>query len=297
MVEPTDSGGGEVEVELQPKIGPGRALREAREGRNVTQEAVARQLHIDIIHVRALEEDDYGKFAAPIFVTGNLRAYARLLGMAPEPLIEAYQNLGTAAPPSLERVARLSQRPETVTSVKHVPRWMVLLLAAAVVVAVILIWRTEASKLLAPIMDLSSLPETSTPDAARNTLAIPAPSMGVAPQPAPGPSAADGGGSIQDTPTPDETLGQIKGPHATLVLKADKPSWVEVKDVSGKRVFYELMVPGDTQTVEGAPPFDVLLGYSPGVTLEYNGKQVDHSAYTHNDMAHFKVGDEGTDSR
>jgi cytoskeleton protein RodZ len=297
MVEPTDSGGGEVEVELQPKIGPGRALREAREGRNVTQEAVAKQLHIDITQVRALEEDDYGKFAAPIFVTGNLRAYARLLGMAPEPLIEAYQNLGTAAAPPLERVARLSQHPETVATVTQVPRWMAYFLAAAVVVAVILIWHTEASKLLAPIMDLSSLSETPTPDATRNTVAIPAPGMGETPQPSPGASAANGGGSVQDTLPLDEPRDQTQGPQATLVLKADKPSWVEVKDVSGKRVFYELMVPGDTQTVEGAPPFDVLLGYSPGVTLEYNGKQVDHSAYAHNDMAHFRVGDEGTERR
>jgi cytoskeleton protein RodZ len=69
---------------------------------------------------------------------------------------------------------------------------------------------------------------------------------------------------------------------------------VEVKDGAGKRLFYDLMVPGDEKALEGVPPFDVLLGYAPGVTVEYNGKRVDHSIYTHQDMARFRVGDKGT---
>jgi cytoskeleton protein RodZ len=53
------------------------------------------------------------------------------------------------------------------------------------------------------------------------------------------------------------------------------------------------MVPGDVQHLEGAPPFDVLLGYAPGVSVEYNGKPVDHSPYARQGMARFRVGDDG----
>ncbi len=295
--EIVDSG---VQVELEPKIGPGRNLREARETHNLTQEAMAKQLHIDIALVRALEEDDYGKFAAPIFVTGHLRAYARLLGMTPEPLIEAYQSLGAAAPPPLERVSHLSHQPEPVSSAQ-VPRWLVSLLLVSVVAAVVLIWHSEASKLLAPIMESPLMPDVFSPNAAKSgdTFALPPRSTNETRQQSL--SLPDFKDDMTNQATPAVSAAveespkmQSGAPKATLALKAEKPSWVEVKDGSGNRLFYDLMVPGDTQSLEGVPPFDVLLGYAPGVSVEYNGKLVDHSAYVHQDMARFRVGDKGT---
>jgi cytoskeleton protein RodZ len=289
-----------VQVDLEPKIGPGRDLREARESRNLTQETLAKQMHIDISLVRALEEDDYSKFAAPIFVTGHIRAYARLLGLTPEPLIEAYQNLGAAAPPPLERVARLSHQPETATSAQ-VPRWLVYVLMTSVLAMVILIWRSEATKLLAPIMESPLMSEAISPDTSSNagTLALPAQSHGGTPQHSLSLPALEEGASHQGRAAASDTLAtappkeQSDLPKANLLLTADKPSWVEVKDGSGNRLFYDLMVPGDKQSLDGVPPFDVLLGYAPGITVEYNGKRVDHSAYARQDMARFRVGDKG----
>ena len=95
---------------------------------------------------------------------------------------------------------------------------------------------------------------------------------------------------VKQTPPPP----QPQLPLAHLSLKADKPSWVEVKDGNGKRLFYDLMVPGDEHSLDGVPPFNVLLGYGPGITVEYNGKRVDHSMYERQDVARFKVGDKGT---
>ena len=126
----------QILIESEPKVGPGPALREAREARNFTLDAVAKQLRIDASLVRALEEDDYGKFAAPIYVTGHLRAYARMLGLRPESIIESYQNLGSSAAPSLERVAHLEHQPAT-SSNTQVPRWVVYLLVLAVLAAVV----------------------------------------------------------------------------------------------------------------------------------------------------------------
>lgn len=277
---------GAVQAGPEPKIGPGRDLREAREARNLTLEAVAKQLHLDIAQVRALEEDDYDKFAAPIFVTGHLRTYARLLGVAPEPLIKAYQNLG-APPPPLERVARLKDQPESMAPKARVPRWAVYVLAAAVVVVVILVWRTEVTKLLTPVMETSP-PELSLQPLPAGEGMAPAAGDGAAPSPAP--PAAGKLNQAVSTPPPDP-------PQAILGLNAEKPSWVEVRDGTGKRLFYDLMVPGDSKRIEGVPPFDILLGYAPGVSVEYNGKQVDHAAFTRQDMARFRVGDKGASKR
>jgi cytoskeleton protein RodZ len=293
-----------IPVEPEPKVGPGPALREAREARNFTQEAVAKQLRIDPALVRALEDDDYSKFAAPIYVTGHLRTYARLLGLPPETFIEAYQNLGAAAPPSLERVAHLAHQPEP-SGNAQVPRWVVYLMIVAVVAVVGFVWRGEVTKLLMPIMESPFMPEVSVegvpnnsgsgiqqPEGGAMQQALPLPSLpesrGTAAAPAPE-SAAPAPDTTQAPPPPQPDL-----PQAHLSLKAEKPSWVEIKDGTGKRLFYDLMVPGDERTLEGVPPFEVLLGYAPGVIVEYNGKRVDHSSYTRQDMARFRVGDKGT---
>jgi len=290
----------EAHVEPEPKVGPGPNLRAAREARHFTQEAVAKQLRIDVSLVRALEEDDYGKFAAPIYVTGHLRAYARLLDLPPESFIAAYQNLGAAPPPSLERVAHLQDQPESVANAP-VPRWVLYAMLTVVVAAVIFLWRSEVTKLLAPIMESQVRPEMSMPGAsdsngtttlqppavgegAQQSLALPA-LVENAPPPVPEAAPAPATDASQ-APPPDL-------PKAHLDLKAEKPSWVEVKDGTGKRLFYDLMVPGDAQALEGVPPFDVLLGYGPGIIVEYNGKRVDHSLYARQDMARFRVGDEG----
>lgn len=288
----------QIHVETEPKVGPGPRLREAREARNFSQEAVAKQLRIDTTLVHALEEDDYSKFAAPIFVTGYLRAYARVLGLPPESFIQAYQNMGAAAPPSLERVAHLDNQPEP-NGNAQVPRWMVYSMIVAVVIAVALVWRSEVVKILTPVMQSSFMPDVTVEGVPNNdgngaqqsqSLSLPSLPAGSVNPPARDSAGAPAPAAIQAPPPPP----QADLPQAHLSLKADKPSWVEVKDGAGKRLFYDLMVPGDEKALEGVPPFDVLLGYAPGVTVEYNGKRVDHSIYTHQDMARFRVGDKGT---
>jgi cytoskeleton protein RodZ len=293
----------EIPVDLPPKVGPGPALREAREARNFSREEVAKQLRIDIALVRALEEDDYRKFAAPIYVTGHLRAYARLLGLPPESFIEAYQNLGTAMTPSLARVAHLDDQPEP-SGNAQVPRWVMYLMIIVVVAAVAFIWRSEVMKLLSPFMQSRLMPEVSVegvpnagsgtnqpPDggAVRQSLSLPALSEKKVNPPSAAPKPAAVAPDTAQTPPPAPNM-----PQARLFLKAEKPSWVEVKDGNGKRLFYDLMVPGDEKSLAGMPPFDVLLGYAPGVIVEYNGKRVDHSMYAHQDVARFRVSDKGT---
>lgn len=283
----------EIQVNEAPKIGPGRVLREAREARNLTQEAVAKQLHIDITLVRALEDDDYSKFAAPIFITGHLRAYARLLNLDPESAVEMYHGLGLSSPPPLERVAHLEEQAEPVSRAQA-PRWLVYVLLIAVVAVVIVIWRSEVSKLISPVVISPSEEEMMQEgEAGAGTMLDLPPQTNRDAQPSamlavPPPAEQKIEQSVPAAATSRENL-----PRATLELSADNPSWVEIRDKTGTRLFYDLMVPGDRKALEGVPPFDVLLGYAPGIAVQYNGKPVNHTAYTHQDMARFRVGDKG----
>ncbi len=54
-------------------------LRQAREARNLSLAEVADFLKVRTDHLRALEEGDFGVFAAPVYIRGFVRTYARML--------------------------------------------------------------------------------------------------------------------------------------------------------------------------------------------------------------------------
>jgi len=76
-----------------------------------------------------------------------------------------------------------------------------------------------------------------------------------------------------------------------LKLAFKQKSWVEVTDASGKTLLSGLMNGGAQKSVHGKPPYDVLLGYAPGVKLSYGGQAVPLSAHVRsNNTAHLTVG-------
>ena len=75
-----------------------------------------------------------------------------------------------------------------------------------------------------------------------------------------------------------------------LVLHYDADSWTDVRDSTGAQLIYELVEAGRTVTVSGVPPFTVLLGYAPGVSIDYDGKLVNPTRYNSKDVGRFSVG-------
>lgn len=56
-------------------------LRAAREAKKLTVEQVAELTKIRTDHIRALEEGDFNRFPAPIYIRGSVKNYATLLKM------------------------------------------------------------------------------------------------------------------------------------------------------------------------------------------------------------------------
>jgi len=285
---------------VEPHIGPGAQLREAREARRLTVEAAASQLRIDVSLLRALEADEYDNFAAPIFVTGHLRAYARLLDLAPEPLLDAYHRLGRDEPPPIKQLSRRLNFGSNSSLLPGVVVVLVLAIAAALFAGLQSRGERGAADAPAPVLAPAENTELNLPDAPSmppreengataetSPAAVPPPDTTTAPLPAPS--------AVPRAPDAADTPGAVNGVRARLSLKADRSSWVEVRDANGQRLLYDLLDPGASRNVEGLAPFAVLLGYGPGVTVEFNGKLVDHSRYIHQDIARFRVGPIGVD--
>jgi len=69
----------------------GDPLRRKREALRLTLDAVADTTRIARHHLEALERSDLGALPSGPFGKGYLRTYAKLLGLDPEPILEAYR--------------------------------------------------------------------------------------------------------------------------------------------------------------------------------------------------------------
>jgi len=83
-------------------------------------------------------------------------------------------------------------------------------------------------------------------------------------------------------------LLQLSG-STDLILTFTRNSWVDIRDATGKRLIRRLGIAGNSQKIKGVAPFQVLLGFGHGVTIEYNGKAVDFSAFQGNTVARFTL--------
>ena len=94
----------------------GEKLREARMRRKLSTSEVAARTRMKVQLVEAIERDDFGSFAAPIYGKGFIRLFAESVGLDPAPLIEEYlaalENAPSAPPPPEPRpVPRHRDRP------------------------------------------------------------------------------------------------------------------------------------------------------------------------------------------
>ncbi len=68
----------------------GATLKEARIRKKLTASEVANETRMKVQVVTALEEEDFGKIAAPIYAKGFIRLYAEFVGLDPQALVAEY---------------------------------------------------------------------------------------------------------------------------------------------------------------------------------------------------------------
>lgn len=69
----------------------GQRLRQAREALNLSQLDAAQQLHLNVSLIQALEDNHEKALPAQIYLVGYLRAYARLLDLPADSIIDSTQ--------------------------------------------------------------------------------------------------------------------------------------------------------------------------------------------------------------
>ena len=262
----------------------GTQLQTARAARGWSVQDVATRLRIRPALVEALECGDYAPFLAAAYARGQLRNYARLVGVDEQAPLAQFQ-----APALGSDGKTLRRAPEL-----HPRRpWLVRLggLAIVGVLSVLgALWAGADRSLQAPptapgpveIAAPPAPPPTAEPvpasvqPAQPEPVAVPAtdvaPTAGAVPA-EPAPVSEPAASPVQATAPPEPPTATPAG--AELRLRSRAVSWVEVTDRRGQRLIYELVGPDLERVVSGEPPLRLLLGNAPAVTVVFSGQPVD----------------------
>lgn len=237
---------------------PGAVLRTAREMQGLTLGEVAATLKFSTRQIEALESNDFVQLQGATFLRGFIRAYARLLKLAPEPLLVLLQ---AETLPVQEQIVAPGNMGETDPEPFYRRHGRELLVIALVLLAL----------LAGGLVFLDEEPGTT---GRTEAVSVALPSLHVDAQG--GQHAADAG---SPSPPPSAVTGQ------TLIFEFSDLSWLEVKDGSGQIVLTGEFPAGDRQTVAGKPPYQLWIGKASAVKLTYADHAVDLQPYTREDVA------------
>lgn len=263
-----------------PAVSPGELLRHARKDKGLSIDEVLPHLGLPGRVLKALENDEYERLPAPMYVRGYVRRYCALLGISDEPVLEmVVQQLARRGIEDHTLSLRLPPAPKKKIRpvVFIVPLVLILLVAVAAIV-----WAKQSSDSIAlPLIDKPQA--TFQPDIEMSAM-------------------TNSSGNEQDFGEPEQRSqavieeGSDDGVR-TLALRIIQQSWVEVFDAKGDMLVADIKPSGTELEVTGLAPFSVTLGYAPGVEIFFAGQLVPVGAIASNNTATLRIGDEYAEER
>lgn len=248
--------------------GCGIRLRKAREAAGLTQADVAARLKMPVRVVQSLEDEDWGRLGAPVFVRGQLRSYSRLLGLTTAPMMSA-SGVAPVEPPVL--TPRTFTPPVKRFAEQLARRFVYIVLTTAIAVPVWLATRPHLGTVAhdaAPLDVPTSLGQAQPRHA---TAAHAQPKAFVA--------------SIAPLP-------QGESPVLTLQMRGD--SWVQVLGGDGQVLQQGLMHAGDQRRYAADSVSRVVLGDATAVEVLRDGQAQDLAPFRRANVARFTVSSDGS---
>ena len=304
------------EVMSNPSVG--LVLRSAREAQKLSIEELASRLRLSEKQINALEADDFSIFGSAIFARGFIRAYANLLTLDPQPLLDEHLRMF----PQDQSQSITYKTDDIVKSGSfNFFKFTGLALGALCIFAVVIwaaykIWayqgNTNPADNVSPAVGIEQnsisepLPEAALPAAERaasvndettvTEIALPkaADTVDAAAKSelkTPVDKTKEPATSIESTKS-EAAKPQAVAPGSVRVkLLFTGSSWIGVQDKNGKTVFSKLAKAGAEEYVEGLPPLKFHIGNASATQVIFNGETIDLAPNTYNNMARITVGD------
>lgn len=271
---------------LETVAGCGTRLRQAREAAGLTLEDVGSRLRMPVQVVKSLEEEQWQKLGAPVFVRGQLRSYARLLNVDVGQLLEQAQ-VGPVVPPTLVSHTHTPRARRIAESLGR----RVLYVGITAVLAVPVWFATRGhfdSATPSPnTASLDALP-AAVPVAPSASGVEPAAPVEVAAAPASRPAATPYVASLAPVPRSAPAAAN------TLEMQFNGDSWVDIGGPDGASVEKALIKSGESRSFTPGQVARVTLGNASAVQVQQNGAIVDLTPYQRANVARFQVSSEGS---
>lgn len=86
--------------------------------------------------------------------------------------------------------------------------------------------------------------------------------------------------------SPAATTGQGR-----LIITYSKDSWTDIRDANGEKLLYRTVKAGQTVAIAGDLPLSLFFGFAQGVSVNFNGQDIDLSPYTRGVFARLSLGE------
>jgi len=281
MTEPTGAGDG-------AGAAVGEELARARAALGFSIADVAQQLKFAARQIEALEQGHFDQLPTGTFARGMLRAYARLLKLDPEPLVQRIaERVATAD--NAAAVASV-RRPIPITDPARRTNLIYAALSVAILVViagVVFEWQRERSG-AARLTFVPAAAQAPSPAVESPPSAAVAPNLSPMASAEPLRPAAAEAGPAQVAPKPAPAAPSAPGAKR-IVMKFDNESWVEIRNRDGKVLTSQLNPRGTEQVVEGRPPFSLIIGNAQYVRLSYDDRPIDLAPHVKVEVARFTL--------
>ncbi len=267
--------------------GCGARLRQAREAAGLTLEAVGQQLRMPVQVVKSLEEEQWQRLGAPVFVRGQLRSYARLLKVDIDDILEQ-AHIGPIVPPQLVSHTHTPRARRIAESLGR----RVLYVGITAVLAVPVWFATRGH-----FDGTATTPNTASLDVIPAAVPV---AGGDAPEAAapvaveaakPSAPAAPYLASLTPVPRP---AAAPAAPAGALSLQFKGDSWVDISGPDGTTVEKALIKSGETRSFAPGQVARMVLGNASAVEVQQAGTIVDLSPYQRANVARFTVSSDGS---
>ncbi len=263
--------------------GIGEKLRQARIRAGLTPAEAGARLKIQTHVIEALEREDWARLGAPVFIRGQLRSYAKLLGLPAEsiaesqavPSAQATELVPRSYTPRMQRVAEQAGR-----------RLVYVLITATIAVPVWLATRSHLDPGAGTVsLDSDTTLTLSQPAASGETAGR---SGDVESRAAPAVEQAPLVASI--TPMP----ARATAPTTDLTVRFDGESWVRLTAPDGSVVEQALIAPGQQRVFQPGQIGKAVLGNANAVRVQYRGQPLDLTPYIRANVVRFTVSSDGS---
>lgn len=270
--------------------GVGEELARARAALGLSVADVAQQLKFAARQIEALEQGRFEDLPTGTFARGMVRAYGRLLKLDAEALVGRIA-ARVAVPDNAEAVAS-THRPIPITDSARRSNMVYAALSVAilgVIAAVVFQWQRERTS----AARLSFVPAAQAPVATQRAGAADIAASEVRPPNLSPLAAAEPLQAVAPLPAAESVHSAPRVPASgrthRISMKFERESWVQIRTADGKTLISQLNPGGTERTVEGKPPFDLVIGNAQHVRLSYDDRQIDLAPHVKVEVARFTL--------